>query len=119
MHNHNEENIYTGTVVDVTGGFCGYPFKGIVMDSLARHKGHSNSFLDATMYRVAEIMSVGPDRWVVKTIHKWVPCELMYNHDMNLMHWAQDRLWEYVAREVDDVPAMCAARLKERTDERN
>lgn len=118
MDNHNE-NIDTGTVVDVTGGFCGYAFKGIVMDSLAMHNGQSNSFLDATMYRVAEIMSIGPDRWAVKTIHKWVPCELMHNHDIRLTHWAQNLLRTYVAREVDDVPAMCAAHLKETVDERN
>ena len=89
------------------------------MDSLAMHNGQSNSFLDATMYRVAEIMNVGPGRWVVKKIHKWVPCELMYNHDIRLTHWAQNILRTHVAREVDEVPAMCAARLEELTNARN
>lgn len=117
----DNENIDTGTVVDVTGGFCGYAFKGIVIDSLAMHNGQSNSFLDATMYRVAEIMSIGPDRWAVKKIHKWVPCELMHDHDdcMIRARWAQNLLREYVAREVDDVPAMCAARLEGKRNERN
>lgn len=110
---HIEENIYTGTIVNVKAGFCGYPFKGIVMDSLARHNGQSNSFLDATMYRVAEITSDTTVPCAVKAIRKWVPCELMYNHDTSRAQWAQDLLREYVSREVDEVPAMCAARLEE------
>lgn len=113
------ENVYPGTIIDVKGGFCGYPFKGIVMDSLAMHNGQSNSFLDATMYRVAEIMNVGPQRWVVKTIHKWVPCELMINHDLNLTAWAHDLVRDFCSREIDEVPAKCAARLQELQDARD
>lgn len=106
------EIIHFGTRVKVKGGFCGYEFHGIVMDSLALHVGHSNSFLDSTMYRVAELLSIGPERYAIKKIHQWVPCELMLDHDESQTAQSHEILNAYCAREVDTVAAMCAERLE-------
>jgi hypothetical protein len=97
-----EEIIYYGTLVTVRAGFKGKSFNGIVLHSLSAEQGFSNSFLDATMYRVAEIGPIsetGGCAIEVKAMHQWVPCELMENHDDTRSEWAQTILREYFGRE--------------------
>lgn len=90
------EDYEYGTLVTVKAGFCGREFKGIVMYSLAAHKGFSDSFLDSTMFRVAELKAVGVMCSLeVVALHQWVPCELMIDPDDSRTSWTQTMLRDF------------------------
>ena len=94
------EDFDYGTLVTVKAGFQGKEFRGIVMYSFAAHKGYSDSFLDSTMYRVAELRPAGVMCSIeVCATHQWVPCELMMDADNTRTDWTQNMLRDFFRTE--------------------